>query len=81
MLNILPGFQSGQTVDSSGSIEQPLGLKRHPQRGCKIYFIFLSLPGTRDRDLGELTLVRIFTFSQLLSASASFPRISFVRSE
>ena len=46
----------------SGNIGWFLGLKRCPQRGCKWYFIFLSLLGTSDRDLGELTLVGILIF-------------------
>ena len=47
----------GLTVNIPGSVGQPLGLKRHVQRGCKIYYLFKSLshsqryPEERKKDL------------------------------
>ena len=34
----LVGFQPGQTVYIYGNIEQHVGLKKHPHRGCRRYF-------------------------------------------
>ena len=48
--NSLVSFQYRQTVNISGGVEQPLGLKSYSKKECKNYFIFLSLLGTTHRD-------------------------------
>lgn len=62
---VIKSFQRGQTINISGSIKLPFGLRRHPPKG-KRYSLSFYLSGTRDRNLGKLTLVKILTLGWLL---------------